>query len=241
MLGIIGGMGPHAGKNLFDCILNHSNASKDQDHLPVVLWSTPHKIADRSEFLLGKTDINPAVQVAEIARQMQAVGVEIIGIPCNTFHAKPIWEVLLKTVQSHKEYNLKILNMINLTVGYIAKVYPETIVGILGTMGTYQYNVYGDALSERQINFVMPNENDQIKVHQSVYDARFGIKSTGIITAESLQIVHEQIKQLSQQGAAVILLGCTELSLIPIDNLPKENIFVDPVDILAKAMIEAYQ
>lgn len=238
MLGIIGGMGPHAGINLFECILNQSKASKDQDHLPVILWSTPHKIADRSCFLLGETDINPAWMVAEFAEQMQNLGVEIIGIPCNTFHAKPIWEVFIKKVESTKNNRLQIFNMIKLTVDHINRLYPKAKVGILGTKGTYQCNVYSDALTEKNIDFVVPNEADQMKVHQSVYDANFGIKSTGKITTESLQILHLLIEQLSQQGATIILLGCTELSLIPIESLPNENVFIDPVKILAQAMIE---
>jgi len=240
MLGIIGGMGPQAGSNLFDCILEHSKAVKDQDHLPVVLWSTPNLIVDRSEFLLGKTNINPAHAVSDIIKQMNRVGVKIFGFPCNTFHAKPIWNVLLQNLSDEIKGTTKLVHMIEETVNIIAQSYPQATVGILGTLGTYKNNVYGDSLTEKQIKFIEPGETFQKKVHQSIYDVDFGIKANGKITNESLQLIHQAAIELFRKGAKVIILGCTELSLVPKNKLFKEVVFIDPVEVLAKAMINAY-
>jgi len=240
MLGIIGGMGPQAGNNLFNCILNETNATKDQDHLPVVLWSTPGRIADRSQFLMGQTVVNPAIAVTKIAQQMHQFGVRIIGVPCNTFHAQPIWQVFLQSLKVNPVTNLHLVNMVQETANTIAFSYSENTVGILGTLGTYKYNVYGDALTEKHIGFVLPEQTNQVKVHQSVYDTDFGIKAMGKITDESLEIIHETTNNLVEQGAGLILLGCTELSLIPANRLPENVLFIDPVEILAKAMIKAY-
>lgn len=240
MIGIIGGMGPHAGKNLFKCILEETNAKKDQDHLPVILWSTPNRITDRSQFLMGETNINPAIAVAEIAKQMHQIGVRVIGLPCNTFYAKPIWEVLQQKLIGNSGNTLKLINMIDATVNTIVGAYPGKTVGILGTLGTYKYNVYADTLTKEKVKFVTPNTAWQNKVHQSVYDINFGIKCIGKITHDSLDIILNAINQLATQGANLILLGCTELSLVPMELLPKEVLFIDPVEVLAKAMIKAY-
>jgi len=240
MLGIIGGMGPQAGNNLFDCILKHTKATKDQDHLPVVLWSTPDRITDRSEFLINQTAENPAIAVAQIAQQMHQLGILVIGVPCNTFHSHAIWQVLLQSLKTNAVTDLELINMIEETANALALSYPENKVGILGTLGTYQFNVYTDALAEKQIGFVLPEQSKQAKVHQSVYDCDFGIKTTGKITNESLEIIHETINNLIEQGTDLILLGCTEFSLIPTHLLPKNVLFIDPVEVLAKAMIKAY-
>lgn len=240
MLGIIGGMGPQAGNNLFNCILNETNATKDQDHLPLVLWSTPGHISDRSQFLIGQTAVNPAIAVAQIAQQMHQFGVRVVGIPCNTFHAQPIWQVFLQSLKVNPATNLHLVNMVQETANTIAFSYSENTVGILGTLGTYKYNVYGNALTKKQISFILPGQTNQKKVHQSVYDNGFGIKAARKITDESLEIIHETTNSLVEQGADLILLGCTELSLIPIQKLPKNVLFIDPVEILAKAMIKAY-
>jgi len=241
MIGIIGGMGPQAHNNLFECIIQNTKVKKDQDHLPVLLWSEPSSIADRSEFLLGETATNPAIVVSRIAQQLHKLGVQVIGIPCNTFHAQPIWNVLIERMDINNESNLQIIHMIEVTVETIVKLYPKATIGILGTLGTFQYNVYGNALTAKQISFIQPDEIHQKKVHQSIYDVKFGIKVTGKINDESLQLVYNVIQYLISNGADTILLGCTELSLIPFDKLPKEIIFVDPVVILAKAMIKAYR
>ena len=239
MLGIIGGMGPQAGNNLFNCVLKHTKASKDQDHLPIILWSTPDKIADRSEFLLGKTKTNPANVVGNIALQLHQIGVTIIGIPCNTFHAQPIWSKLQQKTSHHPA--LQIINIVNATATEIANQYLKAKVGILGTMGTYKYNVYGKALNNLKIPYINPNDDEKTQLHQAVYDVDFGIKAIRKISDESLQIVLHNIEQLSNQGATVILLGCTEFSLLPITLLPNNIVFINPVEVLAKAMIMAYK
>jgi len=240
MLGIIGGMGPHAGKHLFECILKHSKATKDQDHLPLILWSTPNRIADRSEFLLGKTTINPAYAVADIIQKQYQIGVRIIGIPCNTFHAQPIWATMLKKLAVNNQNNLKIIHMIKVAVDVVVQSYPLKKVGILGTLGTYENQVYAKTLTEKEIAFIEPDHFYQKKVHQSIYDSNFGIKATGKTTNISLELIHQTIQHLINNGADTILLGCTELSLIPVEKLPKEAIFVDPLEVLAKTMIETY-
>jgi len=240
MLGIIGGMGPHAGKNLFKCILDQTKAEKDQDHLPVILWSTPNLIEDRSRFLMGETNVNPAFATAEMAKKMHQLGVKIIGVPCNTFHAKPIWRVFQQNLKENTGNTLKLMNMIKATANNIALSYSKKNVGILGTTGTYKFNIYGDALKEKQISFVVPDSAGQSKVHQSIYDTNFGIKCNGKITGESLEIIISTVKQLTDKGADLILLGCTELSLIPNEIFPKDVLFIDPVKVLAKAMIEVY-
>ncbi len=46
-------MDPHAEIDLVKKIYVRTKASADQDYLPVVLLSVPHKVVDRSAFLTG--------------------------------------------------------------------------------------------------------------------------------------------------------------------------------------------
>ena len=50
-LGILGGMGPAAGVDLCRKIVDQHPASRDQDHIPFILYSVP-QIPDRTEALL---------------------------------------------------------------------------------------------------------------------------------------------------------------------------------------------
>ena len=56
MIGIVGGVGPLAGLDVFKKIIEETVVQKDQEHLPVLLMSYPHLIVDRTEYLLGKVD-----------------------------------------------------------------------------------------------------------------------------------------------------------------------------------------
>jgi aspartate racemase len=50
MIGIVGGVGPLAGLDIFKKIIEETIATKDQDHIPVILSSQPQRIADRTAF-----------------------------------------------------------------------------------------------------------------------------------------------------------------------------------------------
>ena len=52
-IGIVGGLGPYAGYDLVRKIFRWTRASRDQDHLPLMLHSFPGWIPERPAFLLG--------------------------------------------------------------------------------------------------------------------------------------------------------------------------------------------
>jgi aspartate racemase len=86
MIGIVGGVGPLAGLDIFKKIIEETVATKDQEHVPVVLSSQPHRIADRTAFLLGKENQNPAIALKDILLELDKAGARVAAIPCNTSH-----------------------------------------------------------------------------------------------------------------------------------------------------------
>jgi len=52
IIGIVGGMGPVAGIDLASKVTSQTMAASDQDHLPMVLYSFPNEIGDRTEYIL---------------------------------------------------------------------------------------------------------------------------------------------------------------------------------------------
>ena len=52
IIGIVGGMGPVAGIDLASKVTSQTMAASDQDHLPIVLYSFPNEIGDRTEYIL---------------------------------------------------------------------------------------------------------------------------------------------------------------------------------------------
>ena len=88
MIGILGGMGPQAGVDLATKVISQTRAEKDQDHIPLMLIGDPH-VPDRTAFLFGRTDINPAHAMAKSVNMLIASGAQCVGIACNTAHSPP--------------------------------------------------------------------------------------------------------------------------------------------------------
>ena len=91
VIGVVGGMGPLARVRLVELITRLTPASRDQDHRDVVLVSMPGCISDRTEFLLGHSDENPAAAVAESVQLLASAGATCVGVACSSVHAPPIW------------------------------------------------------------------------------------------------------------------------------------------------------
>ena len=89
---IIGGMGPMAGAECFKYVTSNSNTNgTDQNNLDVMLVSFPSRIVNRVDFVLGRTDINPATSVLEFIKPRYFPEVYRVGIMSTdgTRHAKP--------------------------------------------------------------------------------------------------------------------------------------------------------
>lgn len=240
MLGIVGGMGPQAGLCLYQQVLAQTPARRDQDHVPTLLWSTPHQIPDRSDYLLGKEEFNPAHPVADIVLRMEQLGVSVVGIPCNTFHAPPIWEQFLHNLLLNSS-NVRVVNLIEETTSAILADPGIKRIGLLGTLGTYRSKIYSRALQHKGIELVEPSESGKFQLHDAIYNPSYGIKALNFIGTKAGAIVSEVAQTL---GTDQLVLGCTELCLDweYSQNLLHPHYFsINPLEILAQAMVRAYE
>jgi len=241
-IGIIGGVGPYAGldlkKKIFD---NTITQGRDQDHLEVYLLSRPADIADRTAFLEGTIQENPAEGIFRTLKKLSLIGAHVMGIPCNTAHSPRIFnQVRQKIAEEHLDCEL--LNMIEETRSYLLSLYPGVKkVGLLGTQGTYQSGVYSEVFERDQRFSVITPESKEAKqnVHDAIYHPAFGIKAfSNPIRLDSIQLLVEEARKLAAAGAQVIIMGCTEIPLAlneqSFDLLP----LIDPTNILARAMIQ---
>ena len=68
-VGIIGGMGPLAKVDLYQKIISNTPATKDQDHIPLIIDNYP-QIEDRTGFILGKNE-SPLPKLIESATRLK--------------------------------------------------------------------------------------------------------------------------------------------------------------------------
>src|SRR5688572_5363438 len=222
IIGILGGMGPEATVDLFREIVRLTPAEKDQDHVPVLIYSNS-KIPDRTTHMLeGGEDPMPAL--IESARILERAGAGVLAIPCNTAH------YYLPELQ--KKVGIPILNMILETLQEFVRRLPGArSAGLLAHMGTVRSRIYHAAFKERNIDILIPEDADQIRVSAAIQDVKAGRHNA------STQKVFESIAtKLVSAGAEAAILGCTEIPLA-FDESRVNFPCLNPTAILAQAAL----
>jgi aspartate racemase len=241
IIGIAGGMGPQAGLALFNRILRHTDASSDQEHLPIVLMSFPKDIPDRTAFLQGKVQENPAMAIATVVEKLVAAGANIGAIACNTSYVPEIFDVLSEELV-RRNCKLNLLHMPRETCRYIKNFHPAARrIGVMSTNGAYEHRLYQNLLINMGYEVITPDEPFQSDViHKMIYDKKIGIKANPAgISSRATSMMNLALKFFEKQNADVIVLGCTELSLLNMDVLHSATTvpLVDSVDSMALALI----
>lgn len=222
-VGILGGMGPAATVDLFDKIVSHTDASTDHDHLHIVIDNNT-KITDRTAAILAGSD-EPVSELVTSAQKLERMGADFLIMPCNTAHF--FYPEIVKQI------SIPMLHMVEITAETLVQQGLKKI-GLLATSGVIQSQVYTQILSRKGIDVIIPNESDQIKVMNLIYQ---GIKANNL--NYDLQSFIPVVETLETRGAEAIILGCTELPLAfaQYQELTKFNT-IDPTLELAKAAIQ---
>jgi len=241
-IGIVGGAGPYAGLDLARKLLQQTIAKSDQDYLPTLLISTPGLIEDRTDFLLGESENNPAYAIFRNLRDLEALGATVAGIACNTAHAPEIRDVFLEKLKN-SESNLKILDMISETADFLRNYCQEVkAIGILSTTGTWKAKFYPEILSEYGYEVLTLDEQQQKFLHkESLFNPVYGIKvQAHPVSIQAREALLEGVYTLKNKGAQAIILGCTEIPLGIPERTIEETFCIDPGLILARALIREF-
>lgn len=178
MIGIIGGIGPAAGLNLARLITEQVNVQKDQDHVPWILMNQPQKVVDRTEYLLGKVDVNPGVELARQILILEKAGCTVAGIACNTAHTPRIFNEILNGLDQAGS-KIRLIHAIEEMAKYAAeKLGNGEKIGILGTTGSYLNKLHEAPLRVAGFEFIDPGIEMQEKmIHEAIYHPEWGIKT----------------------------------------------------------------
>ncbi len=230
-IGLLGGIGPWAGLDVHQRIMQLSNHSIEQECVSIMHLSCPSKFSDRSEFLLGKTDVNPADAFVNELRMMEQSGVEVAAIICNTAHASPI---IGKIRSQMLNSSLIYINIIDETQKRLRKDEMKK-VGLLATRGTYQFGLYQQGFTGE---LILPKEEDRLRVHNCIYHADYGLKTNyPNITDFLYDELVEVGTRLIENGAEALVLGCTELPLLKELNDHFNVPIYNPNQVLAESLM----
>ena len=216
ILGVIGGLGPMASAYFLELVTGMTEASRDQDHLEVILHSCPG-IPDRTAHLQNPQMPSPLPLMTEIGNQLARMGAEKIAIPCMTAHS------FLQQLQAR--IPVPILDAVTASVSLLADSGVRR-AGILATDGSLQTGLFAEAMRKHGITPVVPSAREQENVMHIIYN---NIKAGRPVEMDRFRSVSRELKR---KGAEVILLGCTELSLLN----KQENLgpgYLDALEVLA--------
>lgn len=223
-VGILGGMGPKATADLFNKIVDFTEAKSDQEHIHILIDNNVN-IPDRTSFILGKGD-NPIGELVETAVRLRNNGADLIIMPCNTAHY--FYDKLIDAVE------VPFINMIEEVGKYILEHYGKCKVGLLATTGTYQGGVYERYCQKYGIEIVTPNEDGKKKLLDLIYRVKAGERDF------SLDYINEFLREFRESNINVVILGCTELPLVfdPLKEELNDFNFISSTDILARKTVD---
>lgn len=237
MIGIAGGVGPLAGLDLVKKIIEETNATRDQDHIDVLLSSQPRRIADRTAYLLGQEKTNPAFALADIIIELERAGASAAAIPCNTAHAPSIFNAIKEELK-YNSSKIKLFHLVEETAKFINTNFQNHKVGILSTTGTRNTKLYHHILAQYNLQSIDPDDALQEQVHAAIYNEEYGIKaSSSPVTNRAHDTLVHAISELKENGAQIIVLACTELPLALKEKSYFSLPIIDPNQILARALI----
>jgi aspartate racemase len=199
IIGVLGGMGPEATADFFREIILLTPAHKDQEHLPVLIYSYP-QIPERTAAILHGGE-DPAPYLIEAATLLEKAGAGLLAMPCNTAH------YFLPRIRA--EVSIPVLDMIEETfLCTSSQIGNIGAVGLLATKGTVQSGVYRDVFARHGVEVIAPQPADQERIQQAI----LRIKANSY--DRERQDTFEKIgAALVAAGARAVILGCTEIPL----------------------------
>lgn len=235
VIGLVGGVGPCAGIDVHQKILATRNGNTEQDLPSVIHFSTPSSFTDRSDFLLGRTPVNPAFAFSKQLKTLDQLGVNAAAIVCNTVHATPIFTEIRSQLQN---CSLRYFNIVEETQRRIQQDGFKRI-GLLATLGTYQFDLYKN---NNSLEIVYPSNENQQRVHDCIYHPQYGVK---VHHLTHLSFLHTELTEVSMelvlQDVDAIVLGCTDLPLLSGFEKHIPVPVYDPNQILAETLVSSVE
>ena len=220
ILGVIGGLGPLATAYFMELVTQMTDAKRDQENVDMIVYNFP-SIPDRTGYILGSNLKSPLPGMISVGRALARQGAAFVAIPCVTAHyfyreleagiPIPVINGVTKTVNLLKERGVK-------------------KVGIMATDGTVRSRLLSRELDFAGIIPVIPSPERQEDVMHLIYK---NVKAGKPAQMDRFRAVQQELLDC---GAEVIILGCTELSIIKREVAIGPG-FLDIMEVLARESI----
>ena len=232
VVGILGGLGPAATVTFLDQVVKLTDAARDQDHVDVIVLQHG-SVPDRTQAILGEGE-SPVPALAADALTLERLGVDLIALPCNSAHA--FKDEIIRDVTT------EVFSIVDLTAARAVEVAAARArpgetpppIAVFATEGSIAAGTYERAVTGLSGTVWLPPEDMQRDITAIIYDqVKAGLPA-------DVALLERLIDQALDAGAGVVVLGCTELSVVYAQepSLAARPELVDSLRTLAVATIE---
>jgi aspartate racemase len=200
-IGIIGGIGPETTIEYYRRILDlYGRCNPDGSALYIIINSLDMK---KPLAMLRASKLEElATFLSEEIETLARAGAAFALVAANTPHL--VFDAIAR------QSRIPLISIVEATAE-AAKAEGLKRLGLLGTRFTMQASFYSDAMAAREIEVVLPNEEEQAYIHRKYMDELV----PGIIVPETRDCLMSIIKSLKDRAQVDgAILGGTELSLI---------------------------
>ncbi|MBI4158498.1 MAG: aspartate/glutamate racemase family protein [Candidatus Yanofskybacteria bacterium] len=218
-IGILGGIGPEATGRFYLKIISEMQKQNliksNADYPKVIINSIPAPELTYSKITEAK--LKPYIIGV---KDLEQYGANFIVMACNTIH---LYHGLLQ-----KEVNIPILNLKDAVKDFLINNGLKS-VSIFGTPATLNDGLY----QFDGISYHNPSGEDLGVLSSAIKDFNRGYKRK-----EQINKVKEMAKRYLEGNSEVIILGCTEISLMLAESkIPR----IDTLDVLALATVRQFR
>ena len=223
-LGIIGGMSWESTESYYRLINEGIKAELGSLHSADLLIHSVDFAPIGELQAQGEWDEMGAI-LAHSGKRLQAAGAQGLLIATNTMH-KVVDDVQAAT-------NLPIIHIADATAKAI-QAQGLTKIALLGTQFTMTQDFYKQRLIDVGLQVLIPENDARAEVHRIIYDEL----CQGQFLDSSRQYYSQVIKDLANEGAEGVILGCTEIGLLIIQQADSPIAVFDTTAIHAAAAVD---
>ena len=221
IIGVLGGMGPESTAIFYHELIiqcqKQYGAKYDEDYPEIFIYNLP--IPDVVEGL--KSPEKTLKILVNGAKKLESIGVNFIVMPCNTAHY--FYEAIKKEIS---------IPFLSITEETAKKVKSKNFskVGLLATGTTVKYDIYHKDFDKLWLKLLVPEKQENVT--RIIMNILAGKK-----LEKDKRELKQIIKNLKNNGAQAIVLGCTDIPIL----LKQEDVDIDifdTVEVLAESTIK---
>lgn len=218
-IGVLGGMGPEATILFMQMLVRCTQANDDSGHVPLIVDNNT-QVPSRIDAIINGTGADPAPVLAAMARDLETAGATALVMPCNTAHHY--------TAAVRGAVQIPFLSALEETANAVRNLCGNGArVGILGSPALRLTGVFDKALADIGAEVMFPEDDAPMLASIRC------IKKQGPTEADR-NTLGQTAMELKSRGADVLLVACSEFSLIAQTVRQSGVETLDTMDVLAR-------